>query len=143
MSRTWRRFLTVSAVVLVGIQFVPVARSNPPVEETVPAPAEVHAILRRACMDCHSHETVWPWYARIAPVSWLLARDVREAREHVNFSQWNRLTPNERREHAEDIWEEVARGSMPLGIYVLMHSEAHLTDDDKKQIEVWTKTLGH
>lgn len=79
-------------VVLVGIQFVPVARVNPPVVAEVPAPAAVRAILRRACYDCHSHETVWPCYSQVTPFSWLVAHDVRQGREGLNFSTWNRST---------------------------------------------------
>jgi hypothetical protein len=58
-------------VLLVAIQLVPVDRTNPPVEEEAPASPEVRAVLRRACYDCHSNETVWPWYSRVAPMSWL------------------------------------------------------------------------
>ena len=71
-------------VVLLAIQLVPVQRSNPPVEAEVPAPENVRTILRRACYDCHSNETVWPWYSRIAPVSFLVASDVHEARAKMN-----------------------------------------------------------
>ncbi len=70
---------------LVAIQFVPVGQLNPPVEAEVPAPATVRVILRRACYDCHSNETVWPWYSQVAPVSWLVARDVRT--EPVNENE--------------------------------------------------------
>jgi hypothetical protein len=92
-------------------------------------------------MDCHSNETVWPWYAYVAPISWLVTHDVNSGREHMNVSTWNRLTPNERAEIGEGIWEEVARGTMPLGIYTPLHPEAVLSDADKELIEAWTKTL--
>ncbi len=81
--------IAVLIIALVAIQLVPVDRTNPPVETEVPATVEVRSILRRACYDCHSNETVWPWYSRIAPISWLVARDVREGREKVNLSTWN------------------------------------------------------
>ncbi|HEX9871650.1 MAG TPA: heme-binding domain-containing protein, partial [Candidatus Tectomicrobia bacterium] len=63
---------------LVAIQFVPVTTANPPVEGDIPTSLEVKAVLRRACYDCHSHETVWPWYGQIAPISWIIVRDVQE-----------------------------------------------------------------
>ena len=69
-------------------QLVPVERTNPPVEAEIVAEPEVHALLRRACYDCHSHETVWPWYAWVAPVSWLVAHDVDHAREELDFSRF-------------------------------------------------------
>ena len=68
-------------VCLVAAQFVPVDRTNPPVGQEIVAPAEVMTVLERACYDCHSNETVWPAYSRVAPVSWLVARDVQEGRE--------------------------------------------------------------
>ena len=90
------RIILVMVVVLVGIQFIPVNRSNPPVEEEIPVLPEVKAILKRACYDCHSNETVWPGYSRVAPVSWLLAWDVGEGREELNFSTWNRYNQKKR-----------------------------------------------
>ena len=141
MTKRWKRILTVSAITLVGIQFIPVSRTNPPVQTPIPAPDNVRTILRRACMDCHSNETVWPWYSHVAPVSWLVARDVHEAREHLNLSEWNRYNQKDRLDAADHIWREVSRGSMPMGIYVVAHSEANLSDEDKKLIEAWTKSL--
>src|SRR5688572_19601769 len=91
-------------LLLVAIQFVPVDRVNPPVEAEVPALANVRAILRRACYDCHSNETVWPWYSQVAPVSWLVVRDVREGREELNFSTWNRITTQKQVKKLKKSW---------------------------------------
>jgi hypothetical protein len=101
------------AAIFVLIQFVPVDRTNPPVEGEVPAPPEVREVLQRACYDCHSNETNWPWYSRVAPVSWLVARDVHEGREHLNFSTWNRLSTRDQVEAMRESWEEVEEGEMP------------------------------
>ena len=79
-------------VLVVDFQFIPVDTANPPVESDIPTSPAVKAVLRRACYDCHSHETVWPWYSRIAPMSWLLVRDVQEGRAELNFSTWNQYT---------------------------------------------------
>jgi len=127
---------------LVAIQLVPVAPENPPVETEVPAPEAVHAVLRRACYDCHSHETRWPWYARLAPVSWLVADDVSEAREHLNFSTWNRYDASERRELREEVWEEVEEGEMPLWFYTPLHPEARLSDADRATLRNWAEAGG-
>lgn len=120
-------------------QFIPVSRTNPPVESDVQAPADVKQILRRACYDCHSNETVWPWYSRVAPASWLVARDVNEGREHLNFSTWGRLSAADRSEAFEHIEHEVAEGAMPLPIYLPAHPEARLTDQDKAALETWAR----
>src|SRR5512137_3175038 len=86
MTKT--KVLLALGVVLAALQLVPVTRTNPPVTAAVPAPPEVAAILRRACFDCHSHETVWPLQAYLAPFSWLVAHDVKEGREELDFSAW-------------------------------------------------------
>ena len=124
-------------VVLVGIQVVPVDRSNPPVTGEISAPAEVRSVLERSCYDCHSNETAWPWYGYVAPASWLLARHVREAREHVNFSEWNDLGLDDRAEAFEEIAEEVDEAKMPLPSYLPLHPEARLTDAERYLLVDW------
>lgn len=135
-----RRLALASGVLFVAAQFVPVDRTNPPVEQDVAAPSDVDAILRRACYDCHSNETTWPWYSRVAPVSWLVAYDTHEGREHLNFSTWNRLSSSQRRDALNEAWEEVESGSMPLPIYLPLHPEARLSDADKAAVEAWVKS---
>jgi hypothetical protein len=134
-----RRLAMAAAVLLLAIQLVPVSRENPPVEEAVPAPPEVRALLERSCFDCHSHETRWPWYARVAPVSWLVAYDVSHAREHLNFSTWNRYDVEERAELLEEAWEEVEEGEMPLWYYLPLHPEAELNDADRALLHEWAR----
>lgn len=125
------------AAIFVLIQFVPVDRTNPPVEGEVPAPPEVREVLQRACYDCHSNETNWPWYSRVAPVSWLVARDVHEGREHLNFSTWNRLSTRDQVEAMRESWEEVEEGEMPLWFYLPPHPEARLSDRDRELLRNW------
>jgi hypothetical protein len=138
--RRWTKLALALVAFLVVAQLVPVARTNPPVESDVPAPAEVKTILRRACYDCHSNETTWPWYSRVAPISWLVVRDVNHGREHVNFSEWNRQDAMERRETFDHIREQVETGEMPLWIYRPLHPEARLSDADKAAIQAWTRS---
>lgn len=125
-------------VLLVAIQFVPVNRSNPPVESEVPAPADVRAVLRRACYDCHSNETVWPWYSHVAPVSWLVASDVRGGRKELNFSAWNRLPAQRQVRKLKETWKEVSERDMPPWHYVPMHRDARLSAGDLETIRSWT-----
>jgi hypothetical protein len=135
------RIVLVVVIVLVGIQFIPVNRSNPPVEEEVPASPEVKAVLKRACYDCHSNETVWPGYSRVAPVSWLLAWDVREGREELNFSTWNRYNQKKRGKIIKEIWEEVQEGEMPPWFYLPLHPDARLSDSDRSMLRAWAKNV--
>jgi hypothetical protein len=122
----------------VAIQFVPVERTNPIVETEVPASAQVRAVLRESCYDCHSNESVRPWYSKVAPVSWLVARDVQEAREKLNFSTWNRLSSAEQRESLEEVWEEVEEGEMPLWFYLPLHPGARLTEAELQLLRAWS-----
>lgn len=123
---------------LVAAQFVPVDRANPPVGVEIVAPAEVMAVLERACYDCHSNETVWPAYSRVAPVSWLVARDVREGREALNYSTWGRYSAEERAELLEETWEEIEEGEMPMKPYILLHPSARLTAEDDEVLGAWS-----
>ncbi len=145
MKKWLRRFSWLFMALLAVAQLVPVTRSNPPVEAVVPAPARVRTILRRACYDYHSNEVVWPWYARVAPASWLVARDVNEGREAINYSTWNRYDTETRGELAWETWEEVSEGEMPPWFYVAAHPESRLTDDDRATLRTWAMAFdgGH
>jgi hypothetical protein len=126
-------------IVLVGIQVIPVRRTNPPPTGEIRAPEEVMAILKRSCYDCHSNETTWPWYSHVAPVSWLIVNDVSEGRGHVNFSQWAAYSAREKARREDGIVDEVSSGGMPLKQYLLMHREARLTRTDVDVLTKWAK----
>ena len=87
---------------------------------------QTREIAKRACFDCHSNETVWPWYSNIAPVSWLVFHDVESGREHLNFSEWNR----EDQASFNEIRREVESHKMPPNTYLLAHPGARLTDQE-------------
>lgn len=98
-------------------------------------PPVVGAILHRSCADCHSLETHWPWYAHLAPASWLVASDVRRARGHMNLSDWPRQPDIEKAE----IGDMVVNRVMPPKRYLFMHSDARLSDADRKTILAWVQ----
>lgn len=127
---------------LLLIQFIPVTRDNPPVTAEFGGPSEVKDIFKKSCYDCHSNETVWPWYSRVAPVSWLVTSDVNESRENLNFSEWGTYTSKKQVKLAESIGEEVKEGEMPLMIYLIMHSSAELDDIQKDIIYNWVASQG-
>jgi hypothetical protein len=132
-----RIIFIVIVVLFVGIQFVPVSKTNPPVTGEIKAPEDVMQILRTSCYDCHSNEVKWPWYSNIAPASWLVVYDVNEAREHMNFSEWQSYSAEDQAEDIEEIWEEIEEGEMPLWYYLIAHSEAELSENDKETIKNW------
>jgi len=128
-------------LVAVLIQFIPFGHdhSNPP---TTKEPAwdspQTRDLTLRACFDCHSNQTGWRFYSYVAPVSWLVARDVNEGRRHLNFSAWDQP-----QKHAKDVAEQVKTGEMPLWFYVPLHPSANLSDAEKQAlIEGAAKSLG-
>lgn len=127
MKRFLMWSLTGLLLLLVAAQLVPYGRDhdNPPVvaEPAWDTPA-TRELARRACFDCHSNETHWPWYSNIAPLSWLIQRDVDEGRDELNWSEWG---PDE---EGDESAETVIEGSMPPGTYPLLHPEARLTDQE-------------
>jgi hypothetical protein len=137
-----RRLLAAAVILLAALQLVPVARTNPPVEGEVPADASARDALRRACYDCHSNETAWPWYSRVAPVSFFVARDVNLGREELNYSTWNRLAPREQAKMLKKSWEEVAEGEMPPWFYVPLHRGAALSPRDREALRAWSQAEG-
>jgi hypothetical protein len=128
---------------LAAIQFVPVDRGNLGFECRVPATSAARSVLRRACYDCHSNETVWPWYSRIAPISWKVAHDVQEGRDELNFSTWNRYTSKQQSKKLKESWEEVAEGEMPPWIYLPPHPQARLSADDRTVLRVWARSAAN
>ncbi len=124
--RRVRQVLIALVALAIGIQLVPYGRAhtNPPVqaEPTWDSP-RTRELTARACFDCHSNETVWPWYSNVAPVSWLVQHDVDEGRETLNFSAWTSPAPRKAREAAEAVRE----GEMPPAKYFPTHPEARLT----------------
>ena len=127
MKRAIGILFLVGVLGLLLIQLVPYGRdhTNPKVVAEPPwDSAKTRATAVIACFDCHSNETKWPWYSNIAPMSWLVQRDVNEGREHMNLSEW---TPGQESEAAE----MVEAGKMPPFQYLLAHPEARLSDADK------------
>lgn len=138
MTKWLPRVMGGALVVLILIQFVPVAKTNPPIETEIPAPDAVKTVLRQSCFDCHSNETVWPWYSRVAPVSWFLKHNVEEAREEMNFTAWNRIEPEKREKQIAEVWEEVEEGHMPPWFYLIVHAEARLSATDREILRSWS-----
>jgi hypothetical protein len=139
---TRSRLALIALGVLVAIQWIPLPRTNPPVEGALQAPPAVQAILDRSCADCHSHATKWPWYAYVAPVSWLVVYDTHEGREHLNFSKWDSYPPKRQAKEIREMWKEVDEGEMPTAPYLWMHPDARLSDADKATLRAWSEANG-
>lgn len=132
-------------IVLILIQVFPgekpsVTMDNPgDIHEEILVDTEVSKILKTACYDCHSNETKYPWYASVAPVSWLVIKDTNEGRDELNFSEW--VSYSEKRKHhkLEELIEEVEEGEMPLEVYTYTHAEARLSEEQIATLISWAQ----
>lgn len=141
MKKLFKYALLGLGAAFVAIQLVPVNRDNPPVASDVEAPPDVKSVLRRSCYDCHSNETKWPWYAYVAPMSWLVAQDVEEGRRELNFSIWGSYPEKKRISHAGNAVEEIEEGHMPLPNYLKLHADAHVTPAELERLREWSENL--
>lgn len=133
------------AVLFLAAQFVRPDLTNPPVnpderiEASVDVPEDVAVILKRSCNDCHTNETVHPWYSNITPVNWWLKSHFEHGREHLNFSTWAKYTPQQKEKRLEEVCEVVESGEMPLPSYLWGHRDAVLTDEDSRLLCEWAR----
>jgi hypothetical protein len=147
VRRLARWTLIALAAFLVVAQFIPLDRTNPPSDPQqhfvarLSPPAAVANALDRSCRDCHTNQTTWPWYSRVAPMSWLVVDDVKEGRQHLNFSEWGRLNARRSARKLEEVCEEVRSGGMPLRKYTLIHPAAKLQPGEVDAICGWAEQV--
>ncbi len=145
MSKKWKIILIVLIGLFVLIQVFPVSKPESRADNPADLIAsgnvdpEIANMLKTACYDCHSFETQYPWYSHLAPVKWLVIRDINEGREDLNFSDWMLMDPMAQLEMLDEISTEVMSGEMPMKIYPLMHPEAKLSDADRQKLSDWTE----
>jgi hypothetical protein len=133
-------------IFLVAIQFVQPKRTNPP---TIPSrelsahvyvPEQVQAMLKRGCGDCHSNQTVWPWYSHVAPISWIVTDDVNEGRRHMNFDDWEaQESAKQANDHLIDICKEITSKGMPPFSYRIAHRDTQLKTQEISALCAWSR----
>lgn len=129
-----KKILLLILIVLVAIQFVPVNRTNTPIDKNQnfvdihKPPQEVETIIKNACYDCHSNETKYPAYAYVAPISWSVKHHINEGRGNLNFSTWAKYNADQKEHILEEFIETVRERKMPMKAYVNFHEEAKLTE---------------
>ena len=144
-----KRLLVLIVVLLVVIQFVPVKTPSNNINTSndlvsvEKLDGDVSVILKTSCYDCHSNQTPYPWYSHVAPVSWLVANDVKEGRAKLNFSDWKLNNKRRKIRQLEDIKEQVQQGEMPMGIYTVIHKKAKLTESQKQLLVKWTDGMAN
>ncbi|MEC5146332.1 heme-binding domain-containing protein [Chitinophaga sp. 212800010-3] len=134
-------------IVFIGIQFFRPARNQSDaigpndITRLYNVPADVQTILKDACYDCHSNNTIYPWYANIQPVAWWLANHVNEGKEELNFSEFGTYSAKRRLNKLKKTGKEVTEGDMPLSSYTWMHAGARLTSSQKNTLTKWISML--
>ena len=103
-------------------------------------PENISNLIKTSCYDCHSMQTIYPWYSNIAPVSWLVIRDVKLGREELNFSNWENYSKMDKAKLLEEIAEEIEEGEMAMPVYLITHPNAKLNSKDKKAIKNWAES---
>ena len=146
-----KKALKLTVVILAGglllIQLYRPAKNSGPINSPAdiaaayPAPDQVITVLHKACYDCHSNHTKYPWYSNIQPVASWLADHVGEGKEELNFSEFATFTTKRKLKKLKEIVHEVEEGDMPLNSYTWLHSDARLTPGEKQLLIDWAKSL--
>ncbi len=143
-----RKVAVALVVIFIAIQIFQPQRTNPPaipsrsLSAHVALPADVHSSLMRACGDCHSNQTRWPWYSRVAPYSWVITDDVNQGRRRVNFEDWEaQESPKQANDHLVQICKEIRQKGMPPFSYRLLHPESKLKPEEIASICAWSQTF--
>ncbi len=133
------KLLQIIFFVFLAFQLVQVDKLNPQYDkkDEIKVPKDVITIFKRACWDCHSNDTVWPWYSKIAPFSWSIARHVNNGRAYVNFSIWEQYTQKDKDKKLEAIYRTVY-AAMPPQNYIALHEKAKVTKKEIQIIRDWT-----
>lgn len=134
-------------IILALMQFKSVDKTNPPLIaeqdffSTNTAPAEIKALFKNACYDCHSNETKYPWYFNVAPISWWTRAHIDNAREELNFSIWNTYSAKKRSHKIEESAEKITDKEMPLLSYIIAHPEARISEEERGIMATWLNSI--
>ena len=142
-----KKLLIILLVAFVLIQFFPIDKTNPAVNKgmdflnTKQTPTALASQIRASCYDCHSNETVYPWYTRLQPVGWFLKDHIDEGRKHLNFSNFATFEPSRQAHMLDECADQVENNDMPLESYTLIHTNAKLTDAQKTALTDYFKKV--
>lgn len=142
-----RKILWLLLIVFIAIQFIPVElnQSDSFSKEnfivTTGAPDNIASILKKSCYDCHSNHTKYPWYDKIAPISWWVASHISHAKDELNFEEWATYSLKRKKHKLEEIVEETEEGHMPLQSYLWMHSDAKLSENQLSELKIFISTI--
>ncbi len=137
-----KKIFWIIAIVFIGIQLIPRPKKNTSAE-TIISPVfqsndTVLAILKKSCLDCHSNNTNYPWYASIQPLSMWINHHIEEGKEELNFSEFHSYSQKKQQHKLKELIEQIEEGEMPMSSYTLIHQSAQLTGAEKKTLIDWT-----
>jgi cytochrome c551/c552 len=142
-----RRILLIIIIILIAIQFIRPAKNQSndvltsDISHVYTVPQNVSVILKKACNDCHTNNTVYPWYAQIQPVGWWLNHHIEEGKDELNFNEFGAYAVPRQYHKLEEVVEQVKEGEMPIWSYTLIHTNAKLTDDEKQTLINWAQGI--
>jgi hypothetical protein len=142
-----KKILWVLVIAFIVIQFFRPTKNISTAEQTnsfftaYQTPADVKSILDKACLDCHSNNTSYPWYANLQPVAWFLDRHVRDGKKELNFDEYTNRNLRFQYHKMEEVVEQVEDGKMPLNSYIMIHRDAKLTDAEKQKLIDWANSV--
>ena len=140
-----RKILLIIIVILIGIQFIRPAKNQSAdvltsdISHAYSVPQNVSVILKKACNDCHSNNTAYPWYAEVQPVAWWLNHHIQEGKNELNFNEFAAYAIPRQYHKLEEVIEQVKEGEMPIWSYSLIHTDAKLTDEEKQTLINWAE----
>jgi hypothetical protein len=141
------KILLIIVVILIAIQFIRPAKNHSnnalasDIFNVYPEPPDVSTILKKACNDCHSNNTVYPWYAQVQPVGWWLNNHIEEGKGELNFNEFAAYRIGRQYKKMEEVIDQVKKGDMPLSSYTLIHTNAKLTDEEKQKLINWAQDI--
>lgn len=147
LKKILKRTLQVLLIAFIAIQFIRPEKnkaagiSKNDISTLYPVPANVHAILKNSCNDCHSHNTTYPWYAHVQPMAWWLNDHVVDGKKHLNFSEFATYSLRKQYHKLEETEEMIENGEMPLDSYLWIHRNAALNHDQKQVITHWVTAV--
>ena len=142
-----RRILLIIIIILIAIQFIRPAKNQSndvltsDISHVYTVPQNVSVILKKTCNDCHTNNTVYPWYAQIQPVGWWLNHHIEEGKDELNFNEFGAYAVPRQYHKLEEVVEQVKEGEMPIWSYTLIHTNAKLTDEEKQTLINWAQGI--
>ncbi len=142
-----RKAIILTFIVLVGIQFIPTTRNQS--NEILPsdfllvteAPQNISKMIKSACYDCHSNNTIYPWYNKLQPISWFLEDHIQEGKEELNFSTYDEYSKRKKKSKLKSILSQIKDDEMPPSSYKIMHRDANLSKEEKDILMNWISDI--